>query len=76
MTDRVAIKTHSGDSHIIPLSPCPFCGSPAEFLEYEKEGLWGARCTKCSCVMVWYSSRLDLCNDWNKRTVKEDQERC
>lgn len=59
------------NSHCVPLSPCPCCGSSAEFVELTDESVWLAECTQCGLLLGLphgYASRLDLCYDWNMRT--------
>ncbi len=64
--------THSYPSsqHIIPLRPCPMCGSEPNFVDHHPPyGLWTAECPGCGLTLgmpYGYGSRLDLCNDWNR----------
>ncbi len=54
--------------HIIPLRPCPLCGGLAQFVEDEM--VWFAECADCGLTLGMpngYDSRLDLCEDWNRR---------
>ena len=64
------INTYPGDGHIIPLMPCPKCGGNAQFVENTIDMVYDAECTVCGISLCGYSSRLDLCNDWNTRAEK------
>jgi len=64
------MNIYPGTEHILPLSDCPLCGSTAQFVEDADEMVWMAECTECGLLLglpYGYSSRLDLCNDWNRR---------
>jgi len=61
------VVTYPNTDHIIPLIPCPKCNGDAQFVNIIIDQTWAAECTKCGLWLGEYSSRLDLCNDWNKR---------
>lgn len=67
-------RRYPGNSHIIPLANCPLCGGQADFIEDEEICAWLAECCNCGLRLGepnGYSSRLDLCNDWNRRHEDE-----
>ena len=67
---QFGIRKHPYDSHIVHLKPCPCCGTYPEFLEDIEDMTWFASCPHCGLILGepnGYSSRLDLCNDWNRR---------
>ena len=64
------VRTHPSESHIVPLADCPLCGAEAHFIECVTEMVWLAQCKGCGLILgdpSGYASRLDLCNDWNRR---------
>lgn len=61
------IKRYDSSKHIIPLLPCPMCGGLVDFVCDDEQMLWSAECIECGLNLPGYSSRLDLCFDWNKR---------
>lgn len=59
----------SGNLHCVPLLPCPLCGTEADIVEYDTVYL--GECPSCKLTLglpYGYASRLDLANDWNRRT--------
>jgi len=67
--DDAEIKTYPGTDHIVPLAPCPKCHGDAQFVCIIVDQVWAAECTKCGLWLGEYSSRLDLCHDWNEREI-------
>jgi hypothetical protein len=71
--DGADIRLIPGDQHVVPLSDCPMCGQPAQFVWHHMSmGRYAVRCTGCGLTLGpphGYSSRLDLCADWNRRDV-------
>ena len=68
--DHGATWSYLSSQHIIPLLPCPMCGSEANFTEHHEEMVWTAECSVCGLSLGYpfgYGSRLDLCKDWNRR---------
>jgi transcription elongation factor Elf1 len=68
--DDDTTPSDTSSQHIIPLWPCPMCGSEANFTEHIEEMVWTAECSLCGLSLGYpfgYASRLDLCKDWNRR---------
>jgi hypothetical protein len=64
------MRKYDSSEHIIPLENCPMCNGSAQFIEDEEEMVWLAECDDCGLTLglpYGYSSRLDLCADWNRR---------
>lgn len=64
----------SEDTKDYPLKPCPFCGAPAEFVEYHPEDGWRTEedymicCTGLAHHQLDYiSDKQDLMEIWNER---------
>lgn len=67
--EEVAPARYKGSEHIVPLADCPMCASETDFVEIG--GFWTAECSECGLALCDYSSRLDLCNDWNRRAASQ-----
>lgn len=70
-TGQNGVRCIPGNRHVIPLDPCPMCGSPSQFVEHVAAMVWMGECTKCGLLLgmpYGYASRLGLCDDWNRRT--------
>lgn len=64
-------RRYSGDTHVIPLAGCPLCAHTPDFVEFDDS--WFAECPNCGLILGFpygYGSRLDLCNDWNRRKTE------
>lgn len=76
---EIRVQRIWGANHIIPLWPCPLCGGDAFFLHHIQAMSYTAECSKCGLQLGYpygYSSRLDLCRDWNRcfNGVNKDDE--
>jgi hypothetical protein len=69
--DDDTTRSYPSSHHIIPLWPCPMCGSEPNFTQHIEEVVWTAECSVCGLSLGYpfgYGSRLDLCKDWNRRS--------
>ena len=63
---------YPSESHAVPLADCRMCGASVDFVC--RDGDWLARCSGCGLTLGephGYSSRLDLCRDWNRVVERE-----
>lgn len=63
---------YPSESHAVPLADCRMCGASVDFVC--RDGDWLARCPGCGLTLGephGYSSRLDLCRDWNRVVERE-----
>ena len=73
MTDEVTSYGETarmlGKLHCYPLLPCPLCAADVYIVEYDQ--IYLAECPECGLTLglpYGYASRIDLANDWNRRS--------
>ena len=65
--DYIYTKATTGCS--IPIRPCPFCGSHAQFILAHDQVCWGIQCSACSaCVPPVHRSEVEALIRWNRRS--------
>lgn len=65
------LKYYNHDVHIVALKECPLCGTFPKFVQDDM--LWFIECPECGLTLGQpngYVSRLEMCNDWNRRYKK------